>query len=60
MTTYTPEQIEEFKQKAEKWDALDKKIEAFYIDDKGEEIPDDESNGLDAIGEVAASAFGWL
>ena len=57
---YTEEQINEFKIKADKWDALDKEIESFYIDDDGEEIPDDECAGLDAIGEIAASAFGWL
>lgn len=55
---YTQEQIEEFKAKADKWDALDAKIGAVYIYDE----EDDESGFLDLahVGELAAKAFGYL
>jgi len=43
--------------KADKWDILDEKIGAFYVDDVSTE--DDES-GLVGIGEIAAVAFGYL
>ena len=55
---YTQEQIEEFKAKADKWDALDEKIGEVYIYDE----EDDESGFLDLsdVGELAAQAFGYL
>lgn len=53
-------QIKDWKVKAEKWDALDKKIEAFYFDKDGNELPEDEQYNLDGIGEAAASAFGYM
>lgn len=60
---YTPEQIEEFKSKAQKWDALGKEIEKCYCNSDGEydeDNPEVEDADLDTIGEMAASAFGWL
>ena len=55
---YTEQQIEEFKEKADKWDALDEKIGEVYIHDE----EDDESGFLDLahVGELAAKAFGYL
>ena len=64
---YTEQQIEEWKSKAEKWDALDEEISTFYPElEDDEESPfgapefmgDDE--GLIGIGEAAARAFGYL
>lgn len=58
----TTKQINQWKEKAEKWDALDKKIGNFYTDEKGEyneDSPQDDGNLLD-IGEIAAIAFGWM
>jgi hypothetical protein len=51
-------EIERLKEKAAKWDALEKKIAKFYEGANGEapEIDGD----LGAIGECAASAFGYL
>jgi len=57
---YTSEQIKEWKDKAEKWDNLDKKIAKFYVDKDGNELPDGEGGDLADIGETAAIAFGWL
>ena len=57
---YTKEEIEEFKKKADKWDALGKEIENFYFDEQGNERPDEFGDGLLGIGEAAAIAFGWL
>lgn len=58
---YTNEQIEEFKRKADKWDALDAKIKKCYCSvDGGYDDPEIEDADLGAIGELAASAFGWL
>ena len=56
MKKYTKEQIEIFKEKANKWDALDKKISKFYNEE------DDEVNDGDLcdIGEIAAQAFCYL
>lgn len=55
---YTEEQIEEFKAKADKWDALDAEIGEIYTYDE----EDDESGFLDLahVGELAAKAFGYL
>lgn len=59
---YTEQQINEWKAKAEKWDDLEKKIAAFYVDENGDELSDEQGEGYDLgnIGEVAATAFGWL
>ena len=60
---YTPEQIEEFKSKAQKWDALGKEIKKCYCNSDGEydeDNPEVEDADLGTIGEMAASAFGWL
>ncbi len=66
---YTIEQIEAFKAKAEKWDALDAKIlkcyppetdeDKEYIDPEGE-IEWDYNADLVTIGGIAAQAFGYL
>lgn len=68
MADYTTDQIEQWKAKAEKWDALGEKIAKCYndYDDDGGELPSDYENefgsepDLGTIGEYAASAFGWL
>lgn len=60
---YTKEQIEEMKKKADKWDALGAKIEKCYCNTDGEydeENPEIEGADFSTIGEMAASAFGWL
>ncbi len=48
--------------KAQKWDDLDTKISRCYVDEDGEELSDEESEGIDlgTIGEKAATAFGYL
>lgn len=58
-TTATEHQINEWKEKAEKWDALAKRIELKYYDENGNERPEGYSD-LGDIGEEAAIAFGWL
>ena len=55
---YTEQQINEWKSKAEKWDALEDKIASFYVDENGDELED--GGDLCDIGEVAAAAFGFL
>ncbi len=62
MSNYTKDQIEVWKAKAEKWDALAKDIEKFYINEDGEVDEENPVNpgDLTDIGEVAATAFGWL
>ena len=55
---YTEQQINEWKSKAEKWDALEDKIASFYVN--GDELEDEEGGDLCDIGEVAAAAFGFL
>ena len=61
---YTEEQIEEFKTKADKWDALEKQIESVYGQENSEgeweEYEGDEGGDLSTIGEMAAMAFGYL
>lgn len=52
-----PTELERFKDKADKWDALDEKIGAFYGDDV---LPEDDEAGLIGIGEIAATAFGYM
>jgi hypothetical protein len=56
----TPEQIKRWKEKAAKWDALDKQISKFYIDEDGEPIEDEDGGDLADIGELSAIAFGYL
>ena len=53
---------DQFKVKSEKWDKLSDKIEKCYVDEEGEELSDEESEGIDlgTIGEIAATAFGWI
>lgn len=46
----------QFKEKAQKWDDLDDEIGSLY---DGEE-DDEDSMGLITIGEIAATAFGYL
>lgn len=51
------EEVNNYQEKAESWDKLGGRIEAFY------EQPDEKSEeegGLIAIGEMAAEAFGYL
>ena len=47
------------KEKADKWDKLDKEITKFYFDEDGN-IIEDGDNGLISIGEAAATAMGYL
>jgi len=57
-----PQQIADWKKKAEKWEALGKEIEKFYCNSEGEydEENPEEQGDLCTIGEVAACAYGWL
>lgn len=58
---YTKEQIEAWEAKAEKWDELEEEIGHCYeCDDDGEPLYDDDEVDLITIGEIAASAFGYL
>jgi hypothetical protein len=59
---YTQEQIEEWKAKAEKWDALETEIGKYYpdFDEDDNEIEPVKEGDLNDIGEVAARAFGFL
>lgn len=58
---YTKEEIETMKIKADKWDALGKEIAKCYCNSEGEfsEYPEIDGD-LGTIGEMSASAFGWL
>ena len=53
---------EQFSKKAEKWDKLSEKIAKCYVDENGYELSEEDSEDIDlgTIGEIAASAFGWL
>lgn len=60
---YTEEQILEWKTKAQKWDDLGDAIAECYgheTEDGEWEENDDPDTDLGTIGEIAASAFGWL
>lgn len=60
---YTKEQIEEWKSKAAKWDKLGDEISKCYCNSEGEydeDNPEIEDADLGTIGEMAASAYGWL
>jgi len=57
----TQAQIAEWKKKAEKWDALDAKLQNIYFDEEGNEREDvDGDTDLGTIGEICAMAFGYL
>ena len=60
VTQPTQKQLEQWKSKAEKWDALDKKISSYYVDENGDELEGNEGGDLIDIGEAAAIAFGYL
>ena len=49
-------------EKAEKWDELGEEISKFYLNEDGEYDEDNPENEGDlvSIGEIAASAYGWL
>lgn len=60
---FPTEQIEEWKSKAQNWDALGARIEKCYCNSEGEydeENPEEEGADLITIGEMAATAYGWL
>ena len=58
---YTEQQINEWKAKAEKWDALEKQIAKFYAEPEEEDYDAElDESGLIGIGETAAAAFGFL
>jgi len=61
-TTSIEQLIQKYKIKSEKWDKLDEKIAKCYVDENGDELSEEDSEDIDlgAIGEIAASAFGWL
>ena len=63
MVEIDKKELETLKAKAEKWDKLDKQISKCYCDEDGEyseDNPEIEGADLCTIGEMAASAFGWL
>ena len=51
-----------YKNKSAKWDKIGEKIAKCYVDENGDELSEEESEEIDlgTIGEIAASAFGWL
>ncbi|MFA9191105.1 hypothetical protein AAGV28_06950 [Flavobacterium sp. FZUC8N2.13] len=53
---------EQYKNKADKWDALGEKIARCYFDENGDDLSEEESEDIDlgTIGEKAAIAYGWL
>lgn len=57
---YTEQQIQEWKSKAEKWDALETKIASYYYDENDNDLEFGQGGDLCDIGEVAAMAFGFL
>ena len=61
-TTSIEKLILKYKVKAEKWDELSEKIAKCYVDENGDELSEEDLEGIDlgTIGEIAASAFGWL
>lgn len=63
--TFTNAQILEWKKKAEKWDTLDKGISRYYAEPEDDDYDEAfaetaDSEGLIGIGELAATAFGYL
>ena len=61
-TTSIEQLIQKYKIKSEKWDKLSEKIAKCYVDENGDELSEEDSEDIDlcTIGEIAASAFGWL
>ena len=61
-TTSIEKLINKYKIKSDKWDKLDAKIAKCYVDENGDELSEEEYENIDlcTIGEIAASAFGWL
>lgn len=53
---------EQYKNKADKWEALGEKIAKCYVDENGDDLSEEESEDIDlgTIGEKAAIAYGWL
>ena len=60
MKNLTTQKYIELKGKADKWDALDKKIGEMYYDKYGNELDADDGSDLCDIGELAAMAFKYL
>lgn len=54
------EELSKHKMKSEKWDKLGEKIAKCYVDENGDELSEAEDIDLGTIGEISASAFGWL
>ena len=56
------EELSKYQHKALKWDELSEKIAKCYVDENGDELSEEDLEGIDlgTIGEIAASAFGWL
>lgn len=49
------------KEKAEKYDELEKIVASFYVDEEGNEVEENEDDGgLMGIGEAVAQFFGYL
>ncbi len=56
-------EINEWKEKSDKWDKLGAEIAKCYENEEGEydeDNPEIEGADLGTIGEMAAMAFGWL
>lgn len=56
-------ETQHIKKKADKWDALDAQMTKYYCNENGEydeENPEIKNANFCAIGEMAASAFGWV
>ena len=51
-----------YKIKSAKWEQLGEEIAKCYVDENGDELSEEESEEIDlgTIGEITASAFGWL
>lgn len=60
---YTEKQIEEFKMKADKWDALEKEVGEMiysnYGDDDADELIENEDDDVSEIGLVACRHLGF-
>ena len=56
------EQLINYQHKALKWDEFHDKIAKCYVCEDGEEISEEDSEDIDlgTIGEISASAFGFL
>ncbi|WP_143392478.1 hypothetical protein [Flavobacterium psychrophilum] len=55
-------ELSKYQQKAMKWDNLHSKIAKCYCDENGDELSEEDSEDIDlgTIGEISASAFGFL